>query len=362
MTAPFRQARKRRLSLCGNKAQQGFSLIEVMIVVVMLGILTIVLAPTMQSIIGLNKRTYNELQRLNNMFIGSALMQFAATTPAGRLPIPFSSGAQKNTVFDPTDSSPDGLLLSAALVQTGINMAQVNDDGGITPRLRVYQAVSPPPTIVPLYMQSGPLVSLNYDIGTIYLTGCSKGESSCIPSTGNVPGASAALTSSNYTSWDTTEPDSKPYLFSSLPIQKQMLATTAQRLDRVRDSLLSLYRSNQLTASASDQTNWYPNQEGLAEPGNRVNSNPLGNSGCRDGWYRLDDPASMILATAGLSILEYGQTTWGGAIEYCRDFDPTAVKDLDMPPHYAALRIHHDASKGMVPDPAIPGNNVIVTF
>lgn len=345
-----------------KRQQRGSILIELLVGVLVFGVLSAALTPIMRSVISMNDRAYDERHKLNNALIGSALMTVASTSQLGRLPAPATSGSHSNSIYNPSDTSPIGLALTAALIQSGLNMNEVNDDGRAAALLRVYQSVSPDPLVTPLYFQNGPLVQLRYDVGVIYLTKCAKANTSCNPNpvTG-IAGDSPRMTQSNFATWSSSGTDGPAFYVSSLPVQKMMLSNTVQRLERIRDAMLSYLRTQQLTASGSDTTNWYPNQNGLSSPGNRAGMNPMVNQGCRDGWYRLDDAASQILPRLGLSTMEYGKTAWGGSIEYCRDYDPTGSQNSDEPPHYGALRISSDVSSGQPPH-SLPGNNVVLTF
>jgi prepilin-type N-terminal cleavage/methylation domain-containing protein len=344
------------------KRLRGFTLVELLVTVVVIGIVTIILAPTFNSLMTAKQLAYYEKHRLNNQLIASGLLSYAAnSTQYGRLPPPYTGSGYTKTVYNPGDGSSAGIALTQALTQSGINPSEINDDGTASKNVRVYQLVQGLTQQVPLYFRSGPLVMLTYDFGAIYLTACPKSSTTCNPnpSTG-VPGSSPALTASNYSTWTTTGSDDRPYFVSSLPIQKQMLATTVQRLEKVRDALLFYLRAQQVTASASDKTNWFPNQSGAAAPGSLSGANPLTNQGCRDGWYDLS--STSVLPTVGLAAQEYGVTAWGGIIQYCRDYDPTGTGTPNTPPHYAAIRIHANVSAGLAPDGAVPGNNVVITF
>jgi hypothetical protein len=249
------------------------------------------------------------------------------------------------------------------LTQSGVNPSEINDDGTASKNVRVYQLVQGLTQQVPLYFRSGPLVTLTYDFGAIYLTTCPKGSTTCNPNSATgVPGDSQAISANNYTTWSTSGSDGRANFVSSLPIQKQMLATTVQRLDKVRDTLLSYLRTQQVTAAGGDTTNWYPNQDGKATPGSLSGANPATNQGCRDGWYDLSQAGVSVLPTVGLSAQEYGMTAWGGPIQYCRDYDPTGAGTPNAPPHYAAIRINVNVSAGLAPDGAVPGNNIVLTF
>lgn len=343
---------------------KGFTLIELLITVMVIGIVSIAMAPAFSDLVAAQRSAYLEKHRLNNQLISAALMSYAAnSTQTGRLPAAYTGGGYTATVYDPADATASGIALTQALTQSGINPAEINDDGTTGRAVRVYQLVAGLTQQVPLYFQSGPLVTVTYDFAAIYLTACSYGATECNPTLATgVPGSSAALSGANYATWTTAGTDGPAHLVSSLPIQKQMLATTVARLDKVRDTLLNYMRVQQLNAAGGDATNWYPNQAGLSAAGSLSGATPGTNQGCRDGWYDLSGGSVLVLSAVGLAPQEYGVTAWGGAIQYCRDYDPTGTKAADAAPHYAAIRIHGSVSSASTPDGATPGNNVVLTF
>lgn len=346
------------------KSSRGFTLAELAIVVTVLGLLTAALTPMFSDLFTIKKAAYDDKHRLNNVLISSALVTYAAnSTTTGRLPAPYTGSGYTKTIYNSADASAPGVALTQALVQSGINPAEINNDGTTSSAVRVYQLVQGLTQQVPLYFQSGSLVTLTYDYGAIYMTACPKSTSSCNPTAATgVPGTSTAMTSANYSTWTTAGTDGTPQFVSSLPTQKQMLATTVQRLDKVRDTLLGYLRAQQQSAAGGDTTNWYPNQAGAAAAGSLTGANPATNQGCRDGWYDLSSGAVTVLPTIGLSQQEFGVTAWGGSIGYCRDYDPTAAKAANAAPHYAAIRILGSVSSGSAPDAVVPGNNVVLTF
>ncbi len=344
--------------------QRGFTLVELLITVIVIGVLTVFLAPLFNSLVTAQRTAYSEKHQLNNQLIGTALMTYAAnSTQFGRLPAAYTGSGFTKTIFNPGDVSAGGIALSQALTQSGVNPAEINDDATASKKVRVYQVVQGLTQAVPLYFQSGPLVTLTYDFGAVYLTACPKATASCNPTVATgVPGSSLAMTSGNFTTWAPAGTDGAAHFISSLPIQKQMLATTVQRLDRVRDALISLLRTNQVTAGGGDTTNWFPNQAGAAAAGSQGGKAPGTNQGCRDGWYDLSSGTVSVLPAVGLSAQEYGVTAWGGSVEYCRDYDPMASGAPNAPPHFAAIRILANVSGGGAPDAAVPGNNIVLTF
>lgn len=346
------------------KQQRGFTLIELLITVAVIGVMTIILAPIFNDMMTARKTAYDEKHRMNNQLIGAGLLNFAANSSLlGRLPAPYTGGGFNKTIYNAGDSTPIGVELSRAISQSGINPAEINEDATAARKVRVYQLVQGLAHDVPLYFQSGPLVRLTYDYGAIYLTACMMNSGSCnpAPATG-VPGSSTALTAANFSTWTTTGTDGPAFFLSSLPIQKQMLTTTVQRLEKVRDTMLSYMRTQQMTAAGGDKTNWFPNQDGLPAAGTKTGAAPGTNQGCRDGWYELSDAAVKVLPAVGLAIQEHGITAWGGSVQYCRDFDPMGTKTPNDPPHYGAIRILKNVSFGVGPDTGVPGNNVVLTF
>lgn len=346
------------------KRARGFTLVELLIVVVMLGFVLLIIAPTFNRFLTAQARAYDSKQEENNFRIAGALVNYAANASQfGKLPAPYTGGGYVSTIYNPADTSAAGAALTQALTQTGINPSEINDDGTTGARVRVYQRVTGLTQQVPLFFQSGPLATLTYDFGAVYMTTCNKNDASCNPSGTGVPGTSAVLSASNFATWKTSGTDAAGYQFvSTLPVQKSMLANTVTRLDKARGSLLSYLRAKQISAGAGDTTNWYPNQAGASAAGSMSGASPATNQGCRDGWYDLSSASVIVLPAVGLSREEYGTTSWGGRIEYCRDYDPTAAKSPNAAPHFAAIRILADVSSGGAPDGSVAGNNIVLTF
>ena len=347
-----------RVGRAGPSFHAGFTLIELLVVVIIIGVVSIMMSPVYNDLLTAQRSAYEEKHRLNNQLIGASLMDYAAkSTKNGTLPTPFAG-----TVYNPADGTPAGIALRQALSQSGITPGEINSDNTTVQKVRVYQLVTGIPQDVPLYFQTGPIVKLSYDYGAIYLTNCQKNDTSCNPNPATgVPGAtSVALSSGNHSTWTTTGTDATPFFISSMPIQKAMLATTAQRLDKVREALLRYLRTQQQTAAGGDTTNWFPNQNGVGAAGSLTGKAPGTNQECRDGWYDLSDAAVKALPAVGLSPQEFGKTAWGGTIEYCRDYDPVPTA-ANTPPHYAAIRINSAVTLGAAPYPT-PLNNIVLTF
>lgn len=334
------------------------TLVELIVAVFVIGLLSIVVSPLLNSYVGSVRASYAKRQEVVNQTIGVALMQFAQdATPLGTLPAPYTGGGYTSTIYNPADNSVTGTALKAALTQSGINPAEINDDNYPSKRVRAYQRVAGLTTSVPLYFQTGPLVTLTYQFGAIYTTGCEKSTTACNPTAATgLPGPSSAMTAANHTTWTTSGTDQAVYLVSSLPLQKQMMANTAAKVDKIRDALMSYFRTRQTTASANDTANWW-----LPTAGTLGGASPGTNQGCRDGWYDLSTDTE-ILPAAGLTPSADGKTAWGARIEFCRDYDPAGAQSPNAAPHLAAIRFHSSVSLGLAPDAVVVGNNVVLTL
>lgn len=335
---------------------KGFTLIEMVIVLVVLGLVSIAISPAFQAISTSRTGMYFEKQERNNNSVARGLLNYAGkSTSLGTLPAPYTGGGLLYAPYNPADATAAGLELSASLLATGIDSGEINDDGTFSNKARVYQRVTGLSQNVPLYFQSGPLVTLAYQFGVVYQTDCSMTDAGCYT---GLPGDSVAMTAGNYNTWDIATTDHAPAYVSTLVLQKSMLRNTVQRLEKIKAKLLEFQFVFQTQASASDATNFFPGDTSTDLSG----SDPSTNQGCHDGWYDLT--TTDVLSQMGMSSSEFGVTAWGGAMEYCRDYEPdgTDTSNADMPPHYAAIRIHKNVSTGGSPDNSVIGNNVFITF
>ena len=344
-------------------AQGGFTLLELVIAVTLMGFVSISMAPVFSLFVTAKAQTYTESQAAINARLSQGFLSHAREVSAlGQLPAPFTDAASKryNAPYNPDDVSASAV--GPYLVQTRVASQEINDDNTAAARVRVYQRLQGMTQDVPLYFQSGPSVRLTYDFGALYSTACPRANTtpSCnINSSLGIPGASPVLTAANVLTWQTAAPDYPGIMFSTLQIQKDMLRLTSTRLDRVRDGFASYFRAKVISASASDSTNWYP-APSMGLP-NLMTITPSLNQGCRDGWYDLS--TTDILTQVGLTASELGKTAWGAAVQYCRDYDPAGTGLPNTPPHFAAIRIHKSVSAASPPDAVLPAaNNIVLSF
>lgn len=336
--------------------QKGFTLFELAITNLIIGILLFVYFSMYGDMVSNALSAYNEKHNLNNKLIVQSLINYASSYNNGVVPAPYTGSGYVSTIYNPADTSQSGINLTQTLQQQNIPQTEINDDGTGSANVRVYQLVNNLTQSVPLFASNGALATLTYQYGVIYLTGCPKSNATCnpTPATG-IPGVSTAMTSANYNGWAANVQEGSPAFISTLNLQKQMLATTADRLNRIRDYFFAYLNQQRISAAAADATNWYP-----TDTTSLAGASPATNQGCRDGWYSLTN--GNILNVIGLSASEYSTTAWKGAIQFCRDFDVTGTKAANAPPHYAALRILANVSSGLAPDPAVSGNNIFITF
>lgn len=344
--------RKRSVSPLVNtcndaKAQRGFTLIELLIAVIVMGVLLSIWAAGRGDAHTAFDTAREADQEAINKRLASVLLDYAATvSPIGELPTP-STGMYSSAI-------PYTLTaLQALLVEARIRPADAASDGSAAQNLRVYQTVTGQTITVPLYGTFGPVMTLTYTEASIHSTYCAQ-AASC--NTG-VPGNSGTLTASNLSSYGVLSDDYGLTRFSTLAIQKQKLAQTAENIDAIRTRMQELFRERQRTANASDTTNFYPTEiHALGATGGKT-------ANCNNtGWFSLS--TSDILTQIGLVPTVNGKTAWGGEIQYCPDYDALEPSSWTTatPPHFAALRLLTNPSTGGSPTYANNAGSTIIPF
>lgn len=351
------------------KRQDGFTLVELAITILLLGIVLTLLSPVISSLSSAQKKAYTHKQTLINQQLADAMLTHARNnTTLGTLPVvttaPFTCTVGNNcTLYNnlvttgPTGGTADELNFKTLLSSGGFDLNAINTDGKKAGNIRKYQVISNLTINVPLYFQSGPSTTLTYGFGAIYSTKCTGTTS---PAGCNIYGSGTTqLTSANYSTWALAGNDFGLITFSTLPLQKSMLTETSRRLNRVRESITNYARLRQLAAAANDTTNWLTAAGGLYA----VSPTVLGatNDGCWHDWYNLTTDVENMLLKVGLNKSEFGATAWGGRIELCSDYAPDGTA-ANTAPHFGAIRINKSVSTAINPDTSVSTNNVYLTF
>lgn len=335
---------------------RGFSLIEAMMVVSIMGVLSVLMAPMMGELFSARKMAMEDQERQINTAIAASFLQFARTeSPFGRLPEPYTN-AGTGHVLAPWD--PSVSVMASLFQERGLKTDNINNDGRAIRAIRVYQRVEDLVEEVPIAGASGPTVELLYDFGVIYSTKCSStGGTGC--NAAPLPADSDELTEANRATWKTSGSDFGEAFVSSLPVQRERLNATIQNVDRVRDAFREFVRSAQL-ASPADPSNFLPNStstptSSLGLPGSPAR---LAGQGCTVGWISLS--SSDVLGKIGMTPEVSGETAWGGDLEYCRDYDATGTQETGDIPHHGAIRFNRFVSEGLDPDTVTAANNIVL--
>lgn len=343
-----------------RSSQAGFTLVEMMIATTLLGLMSLILSPSFRTFLAMRDQAYAERQTYINTKLSQAMLAYAKSPPAGipvgSLPPPYSYPTGK--IFNaPVNMTGSANSLWPYAQQQGLSAQDVNDDGTPTANLRVYQRATGLGADAYMFYQGGPSVRLTYELGAIYMTKCARKatcNSNSTPTTQTSP-VPTKLSLTSYATWAPPSDASGLVFVSTLPLQKEMLELTAQRLDRLRESFINYFKAK----------GTYPSPL-AASP--METSAPSGNLGCRNGWYQLDAPtvtpsiSNDIPLQIGISQVEDTRTAWGGPIYYCQDYDPSGTSGRNAAPHYAALLVRKAISEASPPDVYTPAENIIVSF
>lgn len=314
--------------------QQGFTMLELLLVTLIVGVLSMVWSSNSGGAFTAAANAHDSEQEAINKRISNVLLEYASSVSAiGDFPTPYTGG-QYYKAIPTADTS-----LNALLVQARIRPTDAQDDGSAAQKVRVYQKASPITLNIPLYSTFGPVMTVTYAEAVLYATQCSR-TAACNT---NNPGNTGTFDTTNLTTFALSGDDYGLVRISTLAIQKQKLAQTADTVDLIRTRIQEYYRERQRLAMANDTTNFYP------RPSPSVASAYATNDCNNDGWYPLD--TTNILTQVGLIPAQHGKTAWGGSIHYCADYDPTktGATYVDTPPHFAAIRILTNPSTGGSP-------------
>lgn len=339
--------------------QGGFTLFELLLTLVLLGILTLVLSPSFRALLTARDLAYFERQSYINSLIAQSMLDYAETPPtydeatvslrSGGLPAPYTRGGQR--VYSAAPAAPLKESLAASVrayslepyaSRRGVPPSELVGDGRVGDRVRVYQVASGVEQELPFYFKTGPLMIVEYDLGVVYMTGCERKNTAC-NSTAKPPTTAAGdftLTLANHKTW-VAPPDAIGLTYvSTLDQQKKMMVRLAGQMDQLREQFLRYYKAKGVFPTAYEGTN-----------------SMGGDAQCHDGWHRLGTHmltfpdgsppvANDLLSKVGFSGFEMAITPWGASIWYCADYAPhLTAKPKGAPPHYAALRVDRNLSR-----------------
>lgn len=341
----------------GFRKRSGFTLPELLISVAIFGVMLVMMGPFMSMAFTYREQAKRDEIAMDIKRIAGAIVSYSRTANNARLPAPYAGGALKYAIYNPAGTTAAEIDIAMELRNSGVPIDFINNDSAAVRNARVYQRVAGLTHTLPFYFSTGKSVTLTYDVGSIVQTDCPLTDT-CYGAA--KPGDSAVMTSANVNTWMPSGADYAGVVFSTLPDQKNMLRMTIGRVNRLADRLSSEFYTRQRISSADSRQNFFPKPTNTGAP-NLSGATPTANNGCHDGWYNLSATNVNILAQIGLDPAEYGVTAWGGAIQYCQDYDPTATGTgtANTPPHYAAIRINSSLSSAAAPSGV---NDVIITF
>lgn len=332
--------------------QEGLTLVELLISVVILGILMVVIGPIFASALTFMESAKKGEVQLNNQKLGAGMLSYARNNNGNLPPAHPSKGyALYDKEAADGDLTSEDYRLFLELTGAGVPPNQINSAGYGVDALKRYQLVTGLTSKQKIFFNTGDEVTLNYQVGVIYQSDCAK--SLCLdtdPFAGSEV-KTEKLTASNIASWELKGSDYAPVMINTLSEQKAMLRTTLGRINRLSDRISSHYYATARVSEDASKNNFAGDNATQVSPS--VN-------GCWVAWDDLSSNASNMLPSIGLNKNEYGKTAWGGKIEYCRDYKPNGLGGV--PPFYAALRINRDLKFGSNPDPYNNNKNIVITF
>ena len=336
-----------------KRNNHGFTLIEMLISIVVIGAVLAITSGLFAQTTSLERKTDRLTQKDLSKRTAQVIESIADSELNGRLPIALTDGDYYSAFVK--DTATESYLIREAFFRN-MSVAQLANNGKPSPQQRVYQVVRGLTATETTRGFAGPVVELTYDVGVVYVSGCSMSDESCHPnSETSIAGFSPELTSENIASFKVIEPDHGLVRLSSLGSQRRLLKETMKRIDDLEAALTAIFTANYLANEPDGSINYYPQASG--NPPATVD--PSTNNGCADNWINLSDGDSgrQIMAQIGLQPELSGQTAWGGQIQYCRDYLANGSGNDNEPPHNAALRIHKKVSTAAAPSSDI--NSVI---
>lgn len=318
--------------------QHGFTLIEVMLVLVIMGIAASAASGLMNQIAGFYAAE-RELQDSSDLrAIADAHVKYAAVHNVGALVGAFDSGSCNSCPIDTSVVELTNYVenrTQRTANASNYDSTSVFNVRGLMLDPTVYQTSLNLPSAINLVLE--------YTSGVVVQTNCPKGSTCDTSELWRVP-------SYTQTGWVPNSVITQSVPFNNLEILQNLASGTIDRVVYVQQKLREYTQEMVISNPADVDSNYLPVSSLPSSP-DYTGSNPTSNGGCINGWYDLGSSDVNILSIIGLES-SYGATLFGGVIEYCTDFDLTAVdaSTADTAPHVGALRINRFVTRGGSPD------------
>lgn len=377
------------LNSTGNmRFQKGFTLIEVLIATVVIGIISLILIPSTQSLFSAKHQHYIEKENHKSVTIAKSLLQYADSRSgdeAARLPDPYTGDGYFSSIVN-LDPASAHAKLREIIMLNGISPMNINDDDTAGRSVRVFQKIAIENESVPFYSNAPlPEVDISYDYGVVYMTACSYYDSSCndAPLGGHRDEISDLVDVDE--NWLIDTEDLAPYMISTRDLQNKRLRGLEDQVRTIREHIVAEHRARQRNTDAeilyavqrvhpdNDEfggsmttTDWKNAIDaGVSASFSNDAFNCFKLAG-HDYWYDLGDSSNDLLSYLGLDVNVYGDTPWGGNIEYCPIYNIREISG-NRAISYSAIRIGTANSGGDnitdgVNPSNITGHNLVISF
>lgn len=330
-----------------NKSlNHGFTLIEVLLAITILAIAASASTGMINQIAGFYKIERDLENDSELRAIADAHVKYAAIHNNGALLSSYTEGDCYSCAIDTTNAELVNYVESRAqrtASASNYDSSSVKNVRGLMLDATTYQATLNLPSAINLVLEyrAGVIVQTNCPQGST----CDTGESWKTPAyiqSGWVPNASIE----------------KTIPFNNLEVLQGLASSSVERVTFVQQKIREYKHELVLSNNADVNINFLPVSTHPSTP-DYSGSDPTTSGGCINGWYDLSSANVNVLSIVGLE-KSYGKTLFDGAVEYCADFDLTAVdaSTADTAPHVGALRINRFISRGASPD--VSNNNNIL--
>lgn len=326
---------------------QGFTLLELMLVIVILSIAASASTGMINQIAGFYMAEQDLINESELRSIADAHIKYSALHNRGQLIGSYSGGdcnacPINTTIGELTNYVENRGQRTASL--SNYDTTSVLNVRGLMLDANTYQATFSVPAAVNMVLE--------YKAGVIVQTDCPKG-STCDT------GESWATPAYVQTGWVPNARITKSVPYNNLESMQTLASGTVERVVYVQQKIREYTQEMVISNPANLDVNYLP-VPNLPSTPDRSGTDPTGNGGCINGWWDLGSASVNLLDIVGLE-QSYGTTLFGGSVQYCADFDLTAVdaSAADTAPHVGAIRINRFVTRGSAPS---SNNNDNVIF